>query len=65
MEDIIIQIFDNQILAELAQIKLETSGIKSALDNFGKSRAGGSGGRTAIRVLEKDVQKAKELLNIN
>ena len=68
MEDKIIQTFENEILAKLAQTKLEAFGIKSVIDSE-MGRAGGAAawvGKSGIslRVLEKDVEKAKELLDI-
>ena len=64
MKDVVIQIFKNEMLANLAQTKLETFGIKSVAQVLGGRNGSAPMFRTALWVLEKDVKKSKELLDI-
>ena len=65
MEDIVIKIYPNKALADLAKSILETNGIKSVTQTIGGGpRIPNINGRTALRVLKNDVQKARKLLEM-
>jgi len=68
MKDVVIKIYQTELEAQLAKTKLDSANIKCVLDTMGflgEARGGISRGKTALRVLENDAQKAKELLNID
>lgn len=68
MEQVRVKNFLTVIEAELAQNMLQASGIKSVIQKDGNALNGGvaQGGGLGVNlfVLEKDLQEAKELLDI-
>ena len=64
MKDVVIKTFENEVTANMAQNKVEAYGIKSVAMRLSGNKGGSASNSTELRVLEKDVEKAKELLEI-
>lgn len=65
MQEILLKTFDSLAIAGLAKNTLEKYGIKSILQKRGLEMAEGAGGDMAgadLFVLEKDIEKAKKIL---
>lgn len=65
MKEILLKTFNSLAIAELAKTTLEKYGVKSVLQKKGLEMAEGAGGDIAgadLFVLEKDIEKARKIL---